>query len=333
MCGGLITVEKLLWEWFKMVHSDESSGAAIAELHRLLEGELEKSAVMAWTEAAELCWRDPDSGVSCLEYHRIWQILLLLKVTKSLQTDAGFLLQSYRSLFRKVERCRVLVSGAADYGLLAHLLWAAELEKVRPHITVVDRCQTSLMLNSWYAKRRGLEIEPVHEDILDFVPDQPFHLICTHSFLGWFSPESQGRLLRRWREMLSRDGVVITSIRLRPGSNPHECRPFNSNEVHDLRQKVEKAYRDSSLAGAILLAEILETVEAYCRSRSRYSFVSTGHINQLFNTAGLRITGFNTGSNPEASLPSGPREGAAGRVNLIAARDENRLSQCMRDEI
>lgn len=295
-----------------------------AKLHRLLETELEYSAVMSWQRAPALCWQDDARGTSCQDYHRLWQILLLLKVTRSLQTDADFLISTYRKVLREQPQSKILVSGAADYGLLAHLLWAADLEGARPEITVVDRCATSLMLNSWYAKRRGMEIEAVCGDILTYLPQTPFDLICTHSFLGWFSPAEQKRLLRCWRQSLHPTGAVVTSIRLRPGSSPASCRPFEQSEVVKLQERVEMGYRSCPLLHTISLAELLETVERYCVSRTRYSFASAEQIDQLFTEAGLQVTGFRTGSEPGASRPSGPQEGASGRVNLIAVKNNRK---------
>ncbi len=47
---------------------------------------------------------------------------------------------------------RILISGAADYALLARIVTMASRHNATPEITVLDRCETPLRLNSWYAK-------------------------------------------------------------------------------------------------------------------------------------------------------------------------------------
>jgi len=85
----------------------------------------------------------------------------------------------------------------------------------RAQITVVDRCETPLMLNRWYAARAGASIATARADILELREAQAYDAICTHSFLVLFSPEQRRALLARWRGLLRPGGKVVTVVRLR----------------------------------------------------------------------------------------------------------------------
>ena len=50
---------------------------------------------------------------------------------------------------------RVLISGAADYSILAYVLWACRENGLDAEVTVLDRCDTPLLLNTWYAEQGG----------------------------------------------------------------------------------------------------------------------------------------------------------------------------------
>src|SRR6185503_18777380 len=67
-----------------------------------------------------------------------------------------------------------------------------------PQVTVLDVCGTSVELNRWYAERAGAAVATVCSNVLTFAPAAPFDLICTHSFIGQFDPESRARLARNW---------------------------------------------------------------------------------------------------------------------------------------
>ena len=168
-------------------------------LHDELDAALAESAPLAWRIAPASCFEDPATGASCAYYHRVWQYLLLLGATSSMRTDTAFLINTLRAELRSRRAARVLICGAADYGLLAHVLWAAMLESATPDITVLDRCDTSLASNRWYARRQSTTVATVNADILKAEIAGTFDVVCTHSFLGWFSPVERRRLVDVWR--------------------------------------------------------------------------------------------------------------------------------------
>src|SRR6185369_1501384 len=93
---------------------------------------------------------------------------------------------------------------------------------IRPEITIVDQCETPLMLNRWYAERAALAITTTRSNLLQYATSTPFDLICTHSLLSELPPARRPALLANWRTLLRPGGCVVTVNRLRPdgGSMP-----------------------------------------------------------------------------------------------------------------
>ena len=131
---------------------------------------LAESAPLAWAIAPRLCPGDPQSPSACVWYHRVWQYLRLLGVITSIRTNSAFLTRTFDGL--ALNHPRVLVSGSADYAMLAHL-WHAYAG--RPlDVTVVDLCPTALYLNEWYAGRLGFRLSTVHSDALEYMTNRPY---------------------------------------------------------------------------------------------------------------------------------------------------------------
>ena len=141
---------------------------------------LAESAPLAWAIAPRLCPGDHQSPSGCVWYHRVWQYLRLLGVITSIRTNSAFLTRTFDGL--ALNHPRVLVSGSADYAMLAHL-WHAYAG--RPlDVTVVDLCPTALYLNEWYAGRLGFRLSTVHSDALAEHRRRPRQIIWVYEREG-----------------------------------------------------------------------------------------------------------------------------------------------------
>jgi SAM-dependent methyltransferase len=114
---------------------------------------------------------------------------------------------------------RVLIAGAADYGMLAMVLDACAAPGVALDVTVVDRCPTPLALCHWYARREKVRIVTVVADIAEFEVEDAFDLICTDSLLTLLKPEDRALTLARWRALLRPGGRVVTVARISAPGN------------------------------------------------------------------------------------------------------------------
>jgi len=161
--------------------------------------------------------------------HAFWPCLRLAGLAATPDRHAAFYGAAIGALGAA---SRVLVSGAADQGMLACVLSAAPQARV----TVIDSCDTPLELNRWYAGRRGAQIETQRASILDYAPPRAFDAICTHSFFGQFPRAGRPRLLAAWHRLLPAGGKVITAHPLRPSGDDAPNR-FTAEQERVFRER------------------------------------------------------------------------------------------------
>jgi SAM-dependent methyltransferase len=241
---------------------------------------LEEAARLAREQAPALCRRDPVTGHSCAWNHGLWPTLRLLGLVTEPALHADFLREALAGV--PGERPRVLVCGTADHALLALLLLA--LGARRPAVTVLDICETPLLLNRWFAQRTGLAIDTHCCDILDYDEAGAFDAVCTHAFLGNFDAAGRATLMRKWQALLRPGGKVITVNRLRPGQPPQWV-AFSIDQVWAYRARVEEAAK----AHGLQVAGLGRAAETYAQRQAIFPLTSTEDLRTLFERAGFDI--------------------------------------------
>jgi len=249
-----------------------------------VEEPLEESVRLA-TQLARLYCCD------CGWYHGFWQHLRLMGMGKTLSGLPHLFLQAI-ARHQDQPGLRVLVSGAADYSALAHVVHGLggvmAVRRNSVHLVVLDRCETPLTLNRWYAQRHEVPVEHFCADALDFHSIQPFDLIITSSFLGYFQPEQRRQLFARYASLLSPTGRLVFANRLRPGLQ-HVAVGFGAEEARRFQEKAKQAnaqlaeplqWRDDQLAAA---------ATAYTDSFQSYPVNSLESLTLDLETAGLAV--------------------------------------------
>ncbi len=178
-----------------------------------LEEPMIRSAPFARTLADIVCHGGYVTGESCSWYHRIWQYLRVFDLVSTPTWHKTFYAESFADL-RHLNESRVLISGTADYSMLAHVLWYGwdGASQFRP--VVLDLCDTPLLLCRWYAQQLSAQITAVSTSIFDY-EDEPFDLITTDAFLTRFEDKERQYVLRKWHGLLRPGGRVVTTVRLR----------------------------------------------------------------------------------------------------------------------
>jgi SAM-dependent methyltransferase len=275
------------------------------------EEPLGESAPIAWREAPRRC------AASCMAYHRVWQYLRWLGLISSIRTNSEFLIRTFRSL--APGRPRVLVSGTADYGMLAHLHHAYASQPLEA--TVVDLCPTPLLLNAWYADRVGRRVVTAQSDILEYASHTPFDLIATHNFLGRFEPAGRRRLASTWHGLLRPGGVIVTTQRVRP-SSPQTGTAFTAEEAAALATRAERAALRAGLPPGD--AQVFhECVRAYALRRATTVIRSTAEITDVLSSCGFDVELVDEGGGPDERYRDRPSSTAGletFRMRVIARR-------------
>lgn len=241
---------------------------------------LEEAARLAREQAGALCRRDPATGESCAWHHGLWPTLRLLGLATAPALHGEFLRPALAGVGG--ERPRVLLSGAADHALLALALAAFGARK--PQTTVLDVCDTPLLLNRWYAERVGRSVATRRANILDFEEADPFDVICTHAFLGNFDTAQRVALARRWHALLKPGGKAIMVNRLRPGCEARWI-AFSVEQVWAFRARVEEAAKPHGLQ----VPGLGRAAETYARRQAIFPLGSAQELLALFERAGFDI--------------------------------------------
>lgn len=230
-------------ETIDVLRTRATSLSDVGELHSLdLEEPMVTTAPIARTLAPVLCLGDHVAPNDCSWYHGIWQYLRIFNMVSTPTWHASFYAGALAELAQAGNFSKILISGTADYSVLAHILWAFKKESSEVHPTVLDLCETPLLLCKWYAKLAGVPIRTVSEDLLSSVDLGKFDAIVTDAFLTRFSPGDRVRVVERWRDLLRIGGRVVTTIRVDAvvcdviRANPAQADAFRRRALREAQQ-------------------------------------------------------------------------------------------------
>jgi hypothetical protein len=295
--------------------------AGIRSRVEAVEEPLELSARIAWREAPALCWQDAD-GTRCDWFHGIWQVLRLLKLNTTPEHHAAFFQDSLGLLATHSDTLRVLISGTADYSMLARLLPWLRQRGTPAALTVVDRCETALMLNRWYAEREGLAVTTERAEMAAYAGIPGYDLICTHSFIGQFDPKQRSQLFTNWHRLLRPSGLLVTINRIRPEAGPGWL-GYSTQQAAALADNVRcNAGAASAVVGATVQA-LGEAALRYARHMGAWPIRSLQELRTLCEASDFRVEHLTAEpvvlpSGGALSAPTVP--GGASYAQLVARR-------------
>ncbi|GAB4356517.1 MAG: hypothetical protein Kow00114_07490 [Kiloniellaceae bacterium] len=261
-------------------------------------------APLADATAREYCRRDGASGESCAWYHGSVDYLRLLGVMSSPAEDSGFLQPTFQRLARNPGCRDVLVSGAGDCAMLAQLLAGFGTAGAEPSVTLIDRCATPVRLNRWFAERNGLALETEAVNLLDYATDRRFDLICTHCFIGYFTPAQRPALFAKWFALLRPGGRVVTVNPVRHTAD-HSLLRFSAEQAAAFEARALAALRDRPDILNGDAEELRCRVRAFTANFASYPVRSINELRGHFEAAGFVVEHC-------APLPSPDSGGAPG---------------------
>lgn len=279
---------------------------------------LSDSAPIARETASRLCRAEPATGETCAWYHGVWQYFRLLDLVTAPDAHADFY-ADVLGAFARVGKCkRILISGNADYGLLAVVLAACRSQNITPDVTVVDLCETPLQLCRWYGNRLSLTVETCASDILEFEASEPFDMICAHSFLGYFTPQKIHCLLEKWRGLLRPGGRIIGVHRIRDSDAPNVI-AFTPEQAELFVERAARRAEERRSFLDVSPDDVTEWARTYVECFRIRPMRSRQELTELFAGAGMEITLSNAGMLQE--VPGGPTTpGGADYAQFVATR-------------
>lgn len=281
---------------------------------------LELSAPIARELAGRLCGHDPLSGSTCAWYHGFWQYVRLLGLGASPSVHAARLLPALRSLARTGSHQRLLISGAADYSMLATVVTAYSAEQARLRPVVVDMCATPLYMCRWYADRIHCEIATVASDIRSVAVTEPVDVVCTHAFLGYFSPADRGPLIAKWASLLRPGGRIVTVQRIRSHADSAVVR-FTPHEKAAFVTRIEGAARDNEGLDDATRAWLSDAARNYAERFWTYPVASKDELSHLFEDAACVVDVLDVvvPEDQDVQQPSGPTIPARAEYAFVIA--------------
>jgi SAM-dependent methyltransferase len=281
-----------------------------------VEEPLAESAPIARDLAATYCAAE-GSQAACHWYHSKWQYFRLIGLFSSIAGDDDFLLSSLGELAATGEHDRVLITGSADYGMLARVIQSYRNAGREPNVTLIDICRTPLELNQWLARREQISLEVIQGDVLQFVPDQPYDLICSHSFLGRFYGRRE-KLSSAWGRLLRSDGRLVTTARIRPDIDT--VVGFSDSESADFASRAEKLAENCPFLGEVLPSQVAAWAREFARNKVIYPLKTSDELERILEQGRLRVVTVNRVPG-RADRKSSPDSGIRSeRIRLVAAR-------------
>jgi SAM-dependent methyltransferase len=246
------------------------------------------SAPIAKAMAEHTCGSDPLTRGSCAWYHGFWQYIRLLGLGAAPSVHSAFLLPTLRRLATTGEFGRVLISGSADYSMLAHVVSAYRGEVASLQPMIVDVCDTPLNLNRWYAERFAIDIDTRRCDIRQFEHSRRFDLVCTHAFLGYFSTNERSQVVRKWWELLRPGGKVITIQRTRPAAGQRALR-FTQAQRESFVNRIAQVAEEDQRLDEDTKKWVVTAAQEYAEKFWTHPINTEGELARLFEEASFHI--------------------------------------------
>ena len=252
----------------------EISGQALSE-------PLERLARYAFDWAEDLC----EAEHNCASYHKMWSLVRLLEANGELPSGEDFFDQELPKVARN-GLAKVLLSGAADTGLMTLAASALMKASIEPEIVMVDRCATPLEQARLFALANNLNFRTM-KGTLDQVDVEEADAILAHSFLTFFAPGDRPALFAAWFRALRPGGKVMMSQRLTPDGESY-TRQRPPSQIAARRAKLAAVLEHTNPVNAEC-EPLLDAAEALWTNALGGNSVSAEEISKLCAQSGLHV--------------------------------------------
>lgn len=248
---------------------------------------LRDSATFSETLANYTCDLGHTEG-SCGWYHGPWQYFRLLDMVGSPLWHHDFFVDSINSAVEANNS--ILISGTADYTMLALVIDSLEFSNNDFQIDILDSCLTPLVLNDWYALSVGYSVNTIHQDVREMNKrNKEYDLIVADEFLTRFSSPGKSEVLENWSSLLAPDGKIVTTIRT--DSDVEEETGLGDEEVRSFPDRARSNalnYDDFPIEPQRMESLAKRFAEGY-DEHVRYPIKNKSEGIDLFNNSGFSI--------------------------------------------
>lgn len=289
----LRTSSPIMCEWSKAVCASKPTGG-----------------MEEWAKESGQLAELPDT---CAWYHGTWQFLRLINMV-AVPPWYEFYAEALGSVLSDRPNAKVLISAAADYGMLCTLHQAVRATNSAPEITVCDICESPLMSCQWYAEQNDLEISCICADLLttEKLAAESYDLIVTDELLTVLKTDSKPLIAARWNELLKRDGTIVTTAMLGEETTAALRRGFAHRACRLLDVHLDR------FDGVWSRADLQEQFETFATYHTRHMLSGEDELRSLFSDFDLAFSITETPGecvNPTSSyqIVARPAKSSAGR--------------------
>lgn len=224
--------------------------------------------------------------VYCDWYHGTWQILRLLNMV-AVPKWYPFYRYTLGEALTRVKRPNVLISAAADYGMLCTLHQAIQYAGVEADITLIDICQSPLQSSQWYAARNGASLEYKCDNLLSSrIPENGYDLVVTDEFLTVLKDPDKPTIVKQWRRILKPGGRIVTTAMLGKPTTMELRESFAAKSRERLRQYGPQFFPNYS---AELEEKLIADCAKFASFHTRHMLRDVEQIRGLFTDAGFKF--------------------------------------------
>ncbi len=243
---------------------------------------LRRSAPLAQQLADVLC-TTPNGNDDCGALHGVWPALRLLHLGADPARHADFFECAIGGLAPVSER--MLISGCADWGMLATAASIYLRSGAALRATTLDQCVTPLLLCAWYGAQLHLPVRTVCADAREFDEYEEFDIITTHSLLTYGPLTSRRALVANWHRLLAPGGAVVTVTRLQ--SDPLQHAALADDRAQTFAARAAAAIAVSELD--VDAAELRARAERFARAQVSHPVGDAADVRTLFEEAGFDV--------------------------------------------
>jgi SAM-dependent methyltransferase len=242
-----------------------------------------------------------------------------LTLDGNLPSGSGFFKRELQRL-KLTKDARILISGAADTGILAMVIGAFEADEPIPQIALVDQCKTTVIQNRLFCDYLGLNAECIESNITNLNYEK-VDVIVAHSFLLFFPGPARQEIVRCWRNLLKPGGIVLLSNRVCESEAKGPPKKDQLEIDDSMARLVRLAEKAGFSAGSAL--ELGDSAKVFWSGeRWRQPYLTAENLQQCFARAGLKIQSLHirekSRSGPARSFIQG--QGPDFRAELVAYR-------------
>jgi hypothetical protein len=234
-------------------------------------------------------WAKHFCAPECRLYHQNWSITRLIQNGHQLPRHADFFIDQI-SKYHAVGHKKILISGAADTGLLA-MVHEALLQKNIPiqdiKITLIDRCATVIEQNKLFAKTLGLNVQFICGDILASSLE-PHDIIIAHHFINFFDPASKPKLFKKWFDTLTNHGVTLVYNHSTEEANESQKRKVDfkrvANRLKDVAEAIEREHLPADVYNSIEMFMHKENVRIQPKRKDLMTLIELSQLTIAHHT-------------------------------------------------